>query len=197
VPWFLLLKNRNNCRIFQDKKIEDIITSIFSELGFNDYEWKPQKSYQPRVYCVQCRESDFDFASRLLEEEGIFYYFKHEDGKHTLVLSDYAKGYETVPAASLDVIDGVHTDSTIKEWQHTYNFVSGKVSLTDYNFETPAASLAAFQKSLVKLPNIDKFEVYHFPGEYAEKGEGDNYATTRMEALESDYSHLSPGHVAD
>ncbi len=204
VPWLALLKHRKNCRIFQEKKVDQIIGSIFSEMGFSDFEWKLQKSYQPRGYCVQYRESDLDFVTRLLTEEGIFYYFKHEDGKHTLVLSDYAKGYETVPIASLDVIDGAHTNFTIKNWRHSYNFLSGKVSITDYNFETPATNLAAFQKSLVKLPNIDKFEVYDYPGEYAQKTEGDNYATTRMEAIESgysiveagsDYPHMGPGYV--
>ncbi|WP_020408546.1 type VI secretion system Vgr family protein [Hahella ganghwensis] len=193
VPWFSLLQFRQNSRIFQDKSVKDIITSIFSEMGFSDFEWKLQKSYQPRVYCVQYRETDFKFISRLLQEEGIFYYFKHEDGKHTMVISDYAKGYDSVPASSLDVVDGSHTDFTINGWKHGYHFVSGKVELTDYNFETPATSLTAFQKSLVKLPNIDKFEVYDYPGEYGQKTEGDNYATTRMEALESAYSSVDAG----
>ncbi len=204
VPWLSLLKYRQNSKIFQEKNVKDILSEIFDELGFTDYEWKLQGTYQPRLYCVQYRETDFDFAHRLLEEEGIFYYFKHEDGKHTLVLSDYAKGYDSVPKDALDVIDGSHTDFTIKNWRKSFNFVSGKVELKDYNFTTPATDLTAFQKSIVNLPNIDKFEIYDYPGEYAVKGEGTGYATTRMEALESgytmvegssDYPGLCPGFV--
>ncbi|AZZ93442.1 type VI secretion system tip protein VgrG [Hahella sp. KA22] len=188
VPWFSLLKYRRDCRIFQELTVQKIIDKVFSELGFSDVSWRLQKTYENRVYCVQYRESDFDFVSRLLEEEGIYYYFQHEEGKHTLVLSDNAKGYESVSESSLDVTDGAHTKFKISSWEHAYQLVSGKVSLTDYNFETPATSLAVFQGTKVKLPNISKFEVYDYPGEYAQKGEGDGYAKTRMETLESGYS---------
>jgi type VI secretion system secreted protein VgrG len=204
VPWLSLLKYRQASRIFQEQSVKDILSSIFDELGFTDYEWKLQKTYEPRLYCVQYRETDFDFTHRMLEEEGVFYYFKHEDGKHTLVLSDYAKGYDAIDKESLDVIDGSHTDFTIKQWRRSYNFVSGKVELNDYNFTTPATSLSANQKSLVNLPNLEKFEIYDYPGEYGVKAEGTNYATTRMEALESgyslveaasDYPGLTPGFI--
>ena len=88
VPWLWFLTRNADCRIFQNKSIPDIITQVFSDLGFNDYTNSLQGSYDPREYCVQYRESSFNFVSRLMEEYGIFYFFKHEQGKHTLVLAD-------------------------------------------------------------------------------------------------------------
>ena len=88
VPWFWLLTRNLNCRGFLNKSIPDIITKVFNDLGFNDYTNSLQDSYDPQDYCVQYRESDFNFVSRLMEQYGIFYFFKHEQGKHTLVMAD-------------------------------------------------------------------------------------------------------------
>ncbi|ARU58834.1 type VI secretion system export protein [Oleiphilus messinensis] len=192
-PWFQLLNYRSDCRIFQEKTAKDIIESIFSDLGFTDYQWKLQGSPASRTYCVQYRESDFNFVCRLLEEEGIFYYFKHENGTHTLVLCDYVKGYDSVPADAIDVTDGTHGDFSINSWQREYNFRSGKVSHTDYNFLTPSTSLLSDQKTVLKLSNSAPFEVYDFPGEYEEKSIGDFYALNRMEAIEAAYTEVVAG----
>lgn len=191
VPWLSLLNYRSDCRIFQEKKVTDIIEEVFKNLGFNDFTWKLQGSYSPREYCVQYRETDFEFVTRLMEEEGIYYFFKHESNKHTLVLSDYAKAYEKVGLDPIDVIDGTHTDHKISKWQHSYNFCSGAVSHTDYDFQVPATSLMASQQTIVDLPNIKQFEQYDFPGTYTEKTIGDGIARNRMESLEAGYSQVS------
>ncbi|MCP5208598.1 MAG: type VI secretion system tip protein VgrG [Hahellaceae bacterium] len=193
VPWFALMRYRSDCRIFQEMSVVDIIQSVFSELGFNDFQLKLQKSYQPREYCVQYRETDFDYVSRLMEEEGIFYYFKHEDGKHTMILCDYAKGYDKVPIDALDVSDGTHVDFNINSWQRSYRFCSGKVSHTDYSFEAPSTSLMTEQSTILSIPNTSKFDVYDYPGEYVEKGLGDGYARNRMEAIEAGHEFVEAG----
>jgi type VI secretion system secreted protein VgrG len=97
VPWLWFLTRTSDCRIFQNQTVPQIIEAVFDGLGFSDYEPKLRQSYDKREYCVQYCETDFNFVSRLMEEEGIFYFFRHEDGKHTLVLADQKSGYEDVP----------------------------------------------------------------------------------------------------
>ena len=90
MPWLWFLTRTSDCRIFQEKTVPDIIKEIFRDHGFTDFEERLSGSYRTWVYCVQYRETDFNFVSRLMEQEGIYYYFKHENGKHTLVLADSA-----------------------------------------------------------------------------------------------------------
>src|SRR5262245_60637342 len=85
VPWLWFLTRTTDCRIFQHMSVPDIIQRIFKDLGFTDFKVQLQGSYDPREYCVQYRETDFSFVSRLLEEEGIFYFFEHTDDKYTLI----------------------------------------------------------------------------------------------------------------
>ena len=93
VPWLWFLTRTTDCRIFQQKKVPDIIEQIFGDAGFSDYQLKISGNHPTREYCVQYRESDFDFVSRLMECEGIFYFFQHDDGKHTLIISDSKGDY--------------------------------------------------------------------------------------------------------
>src|ERR1700722_7178021 len=97
VPWLWFLDQTTDCRIFQNKAAPDIIKQIFGEYGFNDFSFKLYGSFVNRDYCVQYRESDFNFVSRLMEEEGIFYFFQHENGKHTLVLGNDPSAHEDCP----------------------------------------------------------------------------------------------------
>jgi len=89
-PWLWLLSRTTDCRIFQDKKAPDIIKEVFNDRSFTDYEFKlTEEGSCPKLeYCVQYRETDFSFVSRLMEQHGIYYFFKHDGGKHTLVLAD-------------------------------------------------------------------------------------------------------------
>ena len=79
VPWLWFLTRTANCRIFQNKSIPDIIQQVFSDLGMTDFQMQLKGSFSPVEYCVQYRESAFNFVSRLMEQEGIFYFFQHED----------------------------------------------------------------------------------------------------------------------
>ncbi|MGD8592273.1 MAG: type VI secretion system tip protein TssI/VgrG, partial [Gammaproteobacteria bacterium] len=96
-PWFWFLTRTADCRIFQEMKVPDIIKQVFRDLGFTDFEDSLTGSYKSWTYCVQYRETDFNFVSRLMEHEGIYYYFKHQDGKHILVLSDSVSAHQTFP----------------------------------------------------------------------------------------------------
>src|SRR2546423_594138 len=97
VPWLWFLTRTSDCRIFQKKKAPDIIEEVFKAQGFKDYKLKLTGTYREWEYCVQYRETDFNFVSRLMEQEGIYYYFKHAQGTHILVLADGNSSHPTFP----------------------------------------------------------------------------------------------------
>jgi type VI secretion system secreted protein VgrG len=206
VPWLWFLTRTSDCRIFQFKKAPDIISRIFTDLGFSDFELSRLRGdYPERTYCVQYRESDFDFVSRLMEEEGIFYNFRHENGKHTLILADHKSGYR--PGAAPTIVcqqeSTSHIDQErISRWEHNYSFQTGKWAYTDYNFEKPQLNLMAQERACHKFPHAENFEEYDYPGEYELKDDGRRLTRIRMEeeetALdtvesESNCPTLSPG----
>jgi type VI secretion system secreted protein VgrG len=208
VPWLWFLTRTADCRIFQSKKVPDIIKQIFGDLGFSDFALQLRGSYSERTYCVQYRETDFNFVSRLMEEEGIFYFFKHEKGTHTLVLADSNSAYPTSPEATLHYHP--HLARDLKEclvaWEHGYEYRSGKWAYTDYNFETPSHDLKAHETSSVDLPRNKDFEVYDYPGEYEKSPEGTRLVKLRMEEEETGHELaigtsgcrvLSPGEKFD
>src|SRR5215469_1144474 len=97
VPWLWFLTRNADCRIFQNMTIPQIIQKVFSDRGFTDFTCSLTGNYEPHEYCVQYRETDFNFVSRLMEQYGIFYFFQHDDGKHTLVLADSPSAYKPCP----------------------------------------------------------------------------------------------------
>jgi hypothetical protein len=96
VPWLWMLSLTKDSKIFQEKTVVEIITSIFDDAGFTDYKNSTTATYTAREYCVQYQESAFNFVSRLMEDEGIFYFFEHTEDKHTLVLGDDSSAYQDV-----------------------------------------------------------------------------------------------------
>jgi type VI secretion system secreted protein VgrG len=194
VPWLWLLTRAQDCRIWQKKKAPDILQAIFSDRGFSDIELRISAGdYAEREYCVQYMETDFQFVSRLMEEEGIFYFFKHEESKHTLVLCDSnsriteAEGFGNIPfhrpdeAALHSDSDGFHHD-TIFTLLVENQVQPGKFAHTDYNFTTPQTSLLSTSEIVKKHGKAD-FEIFEFPGEHGVKAVGDRTARLRMEAL--------------
>ena len=99
VPWIWFLSRTADCKIFQEKTAPDIIKDVFRDNGFSDFKDSLSGTYHTWEYVVQYRESDFDFVSRLMEQEGIYYFFEHSDGKHTLVLSDSDSSHSKSPNA--------------------------------------------------------------------------------------------------
>jgi type VI secretion system secreted protein VgrG len=188
VPWLWFLTRTSDCRIFQKKNIPDIVEQIFGDLGFSDFDKAKIKGSHPeREYCVQYRESDFDFVSRLLEQEGVYFFFKHEQGKHTLVLADQKTGYEKCAESEVDFPRDFGTAAVadhVTSWEHDYEFRSGKWAHTDFNFETPSNNLMTNEQTVVQLPGVDKYEVYDYPGDYGSTGDGAPLAKVRMEEQE-------------
>src|ERR1043166_1679971 len=144
VPWLWFLTRRANCRIFQNKKITDIIKKIFSDSaykGLSEYQIQAQDSFEPREYCVQYRETDFNFVSRLMEQYGFYYFFEHCSGKHTLIVANSPSSHKSCPGqatARYDYTASTHErEDVVTAWETEPELRTGKYALTDYNFETP------------------------------------------------------------
>ncbi|MCB9926127.1 MAG: type VI secretion system tip protein VgrG [Planctomycetaceae bacterium] len=187
VPWLWFLTQTADCRLFQDKTIKDIIETIFGDLGFSDYKFDLRVDHKKWEYCVQYRETDFNFVSRLLEQEGVSYWFKHADGKHEMVISDHKGAYYELTEKEVEYppsVGSVAIADHITSWEHCYEFRPGKWAQTDYNFKTPSTSLMSNEPSVVSLPGIDKYEIYDYPGEYPDKGVGKTETKLRIEEEE-------------
>ena len=181
VPWFWMLTRTNDCRIFQNMTVPDIIQKLFQEHGFSDFKNKLHGSYKTREYCVQYRETTFNFISRLMEEEGIFYFFEHEQDKHTLVMADSPGEFKPCPnQATARYQSGGNvgkTEDIIIEWSIGQEVRPGKYTVDDFNFEKPLMDLTAD----VDGKDPRKFEIYDYPGEYETRDEGERLAGIRME----------------
>jgi type VI secretion system secreted protein VgrG len=187
-PWLWLLSRTTDCRIFQDKKAPDIIKEVFQERGFTDYEFKlTEESSCPKLeYCVQYRETDFNFVCRLMEQHGIYYFFKHEGGKHTLVLADSKSshspisGLATIPFILLAGTDR-RKEQHIYDWTSERRFRTGKIELNDYNYLKPNAQMLSDAKGSERYTRSE-MEIYDYPGKYKEKSDGERYAKIQLES---------------
>jgi type VI secretion system secreted protein VgrG len=182
VPRLWLLKKKIQSRIFQQLPIPEILRKVLTGL---DVSYELSGIYYPRDYCVQYRESDFDFASRLMEEEGIHYFFKHSDGNHQLILSDSSN--PNIPGPSnviYEVIQGeVREDMRITAWEKSQELRSQEYTLWDHCFELPGNHLEAKRKTVdtvtvgkvthkLQLRGNDKLEIYDYPGGFAQRFDG-------------------------
>jgi type VI secretion system secreted protein VgrG len=187
VPWPWLLTRTTDCRIFQNLATPDIIEKVFGDFGFTDYALELKGSFPKWEYCVQYRETAFNFITRLMEHEGIFYYFRHEEGKHTLVLANAPSTYTDCPEGRVRYSPGSLAPNHISTWEHAYELRSAKWTRTDYNFQTPSTNLLSTTNTVIDLPVAKKFELFDYPGAYPAKGEGDPVTKVRMEEEEAGF----------
>src|SRR5688572_2239992 len=147
VPWLWFLGRTSDCCIFQSKTVPQILREVFSKYGFTDFkDNKLTRSYRQRDYCVQYRESALNFVQRLMEEEGIYYFFEHTAGQHMLVLADSYSAHQPFPQYGqiefLPRADNVERyEDCIHDWELARNIQSGKYVVTDYDFTKPRDSL--------------------------------------------------------
>lgn len=187
-PWLWLLTRTSDCRIFQNLSIPQIIKQVFRDLGFSDFEDRLSRPYREWEYCVQYRETSFDFVSRLMEQEGIYYYFRHEKDRHVLVLADAygahqaCPGYESVPYFPPD---GQHRERDhLNDWHLAQEVQPGSLELNDYDFQRPSARIDV--RSAMPRPHAaGDYPLYDYPGTYVQSQDGEHYARTRIEALQS------------
>ncbi|VUD66227.1 Actin cross-linking toxin VgrG1 [Thalassocella blandensis] len=183
VPWLWFLSKTNNHRIFQNKSTKDIVSAIFQDRGFTDFKFRAAGGSK-REYCIQHNESDLHFVSRLLEEEGIAYYFTHEKSKHELILVDQKNAYDECEETSLEYSHGIAPFAHINHWEHMHQFKKGLWAIADYNFKEPTKKLLSDTKTTSKFANNTNFEHFEYPGMY-DFASGAELVKIRMAAEEA------------
>ena len=193
-PWLWLLTRASNNRIFQGKAVPDIIKQVCQDHGFTDIDNRLSGQYADRVFCVQYNETDFDFLSRLMEEEGIYYFFEHEEDKHTAVLADSPSAHETF--GKYDVVPWYPPDAHehrerehLDDWSMARGVRSGKFTQRDFDFTKPGANLEVVSR-IAKPHAQAEFEQYEYPGGYSDVQKGEAIARTRLESDQSDHELL-------
>jgi type VI secretion system secreted protein VgrG len=184
VPKLWRLTKRADCRIFQSLAVPDIVKKVLEGAGLasgNDFRLSLADTYGTREYCVQYRETDFQFISRLLEEEGIFYYFEHAQGKHTLVIVDSNTSLKACVESTgvyRTIESPEHPFDRVIGWQYAEEIRSGKFTLRDYDFKKPALLLEALTAGSIN-PDL---EIYDYPGLYVQPADGTTVSQVRLEA---------------
>ena len=189
-PHVWLLTQRTNCRIFQSMTVPDIIKDVLKTVGVpaDRFKFSLKSSYTPRDYCVQYRETDFVFISRLMEEEGIFYFFQHtklgKEVAHMMVLTDHSTVHETLSGNATVVYHppttGIKTEDSIFPFVFRQGVRSGAVVLKDFDFRKPALKIKSSQKHTVD----DNLETFEYPGRLNANSDGNRLAKIHLEALQ-------------
>ncbi|MBV8401721.1 MAG: type VI secretion system tip protein VgrG, partial [Acetobacteraceae bacterium] len=188
-PTFWLLTRITDCRIFNDKDQTPfkIVTKVFQEAGIAFEDKRQAGAGNEQVeYCVQYRETTFDFLTRLMEQYGLYYFFKHSSDQHTLVLVDDPNAHESVGAAlpfQFDRTEYRTVSDHLWDWSAELGLHSGKFMFQDYNFETPSADLTAKTVQPGKHTLHNSYEVYEYPGLYAEQPHGSQLTDVRMQEI--------------
>ena len=194
-PWLWFLTLHADCKIFQEKSALEVIKEIFSDRGFSDYQDKTSSNFEKREFLVQYRETDFEFVSRLMEEEGMYYFFTHDTSKETLVLADGSGSHSALEGAAQIRFafkeEGggsfKRDEDHIYEWKSSERVNTGKASLTDYDFKKPTTDLKAVT-SIPKGKHSHKdIEVYDYPGIHDTADFGKTRTRIRAEALAAEY----------
>ena len=195
-PWLWFLTRTSDCKIYQDMTVVEIVKSVFSENGFSsDFKEELIGSYRKWEYCVQYRETDFNFISRLLEQEGIYYYFEHEEDSHKLVLVDDLSSHKNIAGNPQLPFHQPSADQTVdtehvSEWQLQCGVQPDRVMLGDYNFKTPRKSLRV-EKAITRSHAKKGQQIFDYPGEYTTDGEGEHYSLARLEEISTNYEQVN------
>jgi len=190
-PWLWFLTRTADCRIFQEMTVPDIVKKVFADEPLADFKFELTGSYKKWTYCVQYRETDFNFVSRLLEEEGIGYYFTHTDGHDTMVLTDSTgkhaatPGYETITYISPEQVVRPELEH-ISSWDFTREIQPGVYVHDDYDLERPSVDLKT-RKVLSRSYAPSSYEVFDYPGHYLQKADGEQYAGVRIDEFGSQF----------
>jgi type VI secretion system secreted protein VgrG len=189
-PWIWLLSQARSCCIFQNKSVWDIITGVFRDAGFTNFEDKRQNQAgdQTLDYCVQYDETTLDFVSRLMEKYGLYYYHTHTATQHTLVMADDPNSHTALAKSLPYHVDGTDQNTTedhISGWSSDLQLQPGAVTFRDYNFTTPSADLTAKALQPSSTTSYGKMEVYSYPGPYETAAEGQKLAAVRMQTYSS------------
>jgi len=189
--WLWFLTRTADCRIFQEKTVPDIIKEVFADHSMAVFEDGLTATYAQREYCVQYRETDFAFVSRLMEEEGIYYYFEHSDGKHTLKLVDSDSGHKKLEGKASIAYHlpgrALHGDEEyIQVFRQDQRIQPGTVAMRSFDFVKPKADLGVKANNVQQHASAD-YEIYDYAGDYVQADNGDHYARVRVDELHSEF----------
>jgi len=191
LPWFALLQHVGGSRIFQQQSVVEIFKAIAEQRGYSGLlDTRLSGVYRTRTYCVQYNESDFDFLTRLLEEEGIYYFFEYTADQHTLVLADDSSAHVAIPGyATLDYFqaDNIAKPAGVFGWHRGQRFATASYVMRDYDFQKPRAEMTVRQNA----DTPSSWQWYQFPGRYFETDDGQAYARVRSEAAIANQSWAS------
>ncbi len=183
--WFLT-RNRDN-RVFQGKTTPEIITAVLGDRGFSSkLKNRLSGTYRPREYCIQYRESDFDFLSRLMEEEGIYYYFTSDGSSEQMVLADSISGHDPCTPATVEFrYDEPGKRGVLEhfyQWSAATTATTGKVTLRDYDFEVPSPAPEATKEMKRGTQKAADLEHYDYQGRFRKAGPGEDVSRVRIES---------------
>jgi type VI secretion system secreted protein VgrG len=190
-PWLWFLTRTADCRIFQEMTVPDIIGKVFGDHGMADFALELTARYRKWTYCVQYRESDFNFLSRLMEQEGIYYYVRHTAGHNTVVLTDSTSkhtptdGYQKMSFISPEQVVAPELER-ISSWDSAREVQPGVYVHDDYDLERPSVELKTRQV-LPRGYSPSDYEIYDYPGLYIQKADGQQYADVRIDEFGSQF----------
>ncbi len=183
VPWLWLLSLSSDCKIFQNLSVLEIVEQVFKAQGYSDFEIKCTKSYAKREFCVQYHETHLNFVSRLMEEEGIFYFFAHSKDKHVLTLADANSAVKPCPGQSTARMATQSGDwqreDVVTAFQREHAVHTEKITLRDYDYLQPSLQLES------SVSGKGKSEAYDYPGIFTKLDEGERYARLYLEGHET------------
>ncbi len=193
-PWPWFLTRTTDCRIFQEMTVPDIVKAVFEDHGVANFQFKLFRQYRKWVYCVQYRESDYNFVARLLEHEGIYWYFEHGENEHKLVLVDSQSAHDAIPAPDalpyFASVDAVPPDiEHVSSWSFSQQVRTGKVVLDSFDFERPSTDLkVAIEKA--RRHELADYELFDFQGDYVQAADGEQWAEDRIDELQARFALL-------
>lgn len=189
-PWLWFLTRTTDCRIFQNMKVPDIVKTVFDDHRIAVHDFKLFREYREWDYCVQYRESDFNFVSRLLEHEGIYYRFEHSDGKHQLLLLDSASVHDPQPDGAAELpffVPGGQAPPDldfVSRWAMSRSVQPGKFAITDYDFENPSSRLLT-RGEQQRAHDLSDAEAFDYPGLFTKPPDGAQTLENRRDEVQS------------
>jgi len=184
-PAFALLQSGRSTRVWQNMTVPDLVSKLLGEHNINQVDLQLRNTYQKREYCIQYRESDFDFISRMLEEEGIYYFFRHQENQHQMVLADQPAGHPSAKAGTLPWHHQgqILTPGNIDSWSANSALIPGEVALLGYNMQK-AAAVADSQDTASKTQSVGHLKFTDVTP-LAERAQLTSKAKNAMDAFEA------------
>ncbi len=190
-PQLWLLSQRSDCRIFMDMTTVQIVETLLSEHGIKAaVTGGVVTPPAPMHYSVQWNETDLAYLTRRLEADGLFYWFEHEEGQHTLHVASHPFGYTKGPDTDVRFAAGSTDRNHISEFARNYQFTPGKRAGGDWNFEKPQGPQGATTPSLVSLPKNAEYELFHYPSKAMDQSANDQASRLRMQAVEAGHEQI-------